>query len=135
MFHYIQQNAKDAKWGPRSNCRVSLKLLKLKHVTKYSSFRDSLHSHCSAVLFLSMVFKSVVNYPRLHLKVVVSEHRLLSVSFLFQSSSLKKKFLGQAYYILLLKKSAFSGSLEPSVFFTFFAKIDNFKILISRSQS
>lgn len=85
-------------------------------------------------LFLPTAFKSMVICPCLRLKAIVSEHRVLPVCCLSQCSSFKK-FLGQAYYILLLKKSAFAGSLEPSAFFTFFAKLDNFKILISRSQS
>lgn len=134
MFHYIQQNAKDAKWDPCSNETVLLKFLKLKHITKYSSFGYGLHSHRSAVLILPTVFKSMVICPRLRPKAIVSEHRVLPVCCLSQCSSFKK-FLRQDYYILLLKKSASSGSLEPSTFFTFFAKIDNFKILISRSQS
>lgn len=103
------------KW----NSLAKISQAKTYHRTFLFRVRSAFAPFCG--LFLPTAFKSMVICPCLRLKAIVSEHRVLPVCCLSQCSSFKK-FLGQAYYILLLKKSAFSGSLEPSAFFTFFAK-------------
>lgn len=113
------------------------KFPKLKQIIKYSSFRYALDLRCSVVLFLSMVFKSMVMCPCLHLKVIVSDYLvfvfLLSISC-YQCSSFEQ--IPQAG---LLNSSA-QEVCSLWLIWVFcilhiFAKLDKFKILLAELKA